>query len=186
MKSRRSLVVFLAVFAYVTSVPMETDASVSVAVSLDDLARSANGIARVTALDAAPRWEDGRIVTYSRVRVDDVIAGNVARGAEIDLRTLGGIVDGIGQHVEGEAHFVRGRSSIVFLTGHTGVAAVVGRAQGQLAIVKGGDGREIVRRLDAGAIVLRGPRRLLASLDGRDFESARAEIVRAWEVGHAR
>lgn len=183
MLLRRSLLLFA--FAAVVS-STTAAASVSVALSLDDLARTSTTVARVTPLDLSSRWEDGRIVTYVRVRVDDAIAGSAVPGSELRVRTLGGIVDGVGQAVEGEARFTAGKPSMVFLTERGGQTVVSGRAQGQLAIVRGADGREIVRAVPSGTLVVRTPGRLPAALEGRDASDARAVIVRAWEATHAR
>src|SRR4051812_26591915 len=83
--------------------PREAQASVAIAASLEDLARASSVIAKVTPLERMSAWENGRIVTTTRVRVDDVVAGAVAGNArELRVRTLGGRVDKIGQLVEGE------------------------------------------------------------------------------------
>src|SRR5436305_1965596 len=96
--------------------PREASASVAVAASLEDLARSSSVIARVTAVSNESAWEDGRIVTYSRVRIDGIVAGRAPADArELRIRTLGGRVGSIGQLVEGEAAFVANESSLVFL-----------------------------------------------------------------------
>ena len=86
--------------------PREASASVAIAASLEDLARASTVIARVTPVERTSAWEDGRIVTTTRVRVDEVVAGSVAGSTrELRVRTLGGRVDTIGQIVEGEASF---------------------------------------------------------------------------------
>src|SRR4051812_18654164 len=98
-------------------VPREANASLAGAASLEDLPRSSSGIARVTAEGSESAWEDGRIVTYSRVRVDSVIAGRAPGDARaLRIRTRGGRVGDIGQIVEGEAVFSPAESSLVFLT----------------------------------------------------------------------
>lgn len=186
MLLRRSVLLFFTAALASTTLAPRADASVSVALSLDDLARSSAMVARVTAVDRSSRWEDGRIVTYTRVRIDDPVAGAAMRGSELSVRTLGGIVDGVGQAVEGEARLATGASSLLFLTEREGHTVVTGRAQGQLAIVRRADGREVVRTVPAGALVVRAPSRLPAALEGRDASDARAEIVRAWEATHAR
>ena len=159
--------------------PREAQASVAIAASVEDLARVSSVIARVTALDRESAWEDGRIVTYSRVRVDDVVAGATPAGArELRIRTLGGNVGKIGQTVEGEAMLTVGAPCIVFLAARatpaststasaaaasaaaastvaSGSLYVVGRAQGQLLVRRDVHGREIVRVGAVGELVPR-------------------------------
>ena len=180
--------------------PREAQASVAIAVSLEDLARASSVIARVTAVDRESAWEDGRIVTYSRVRVDDVIAGATPSSArELRIRTLGGSVGEVGQLVEGEPLLVPSESSIVFLTARPSGAGlpvalvVVGRAQGQLIVRRDVHGREIVRIGAVGELVerrihppLRPNGRRIAELDGAALESVSVDAKRAWEAGHAR
>jgi hypothetical protein len=178
--------VLLLLVAALFTVAKPTHASVSVALSLDDLARSSTSVARVSPLDGTSRWEGSRIVTYTRVRVDDPIGGSTERGAIVRVRTLGGVVDGVGQSVQGEARLRPGTSSIVFLGARGDHAVVVGRAQGQLSIARAAEGREIVRTVPVGALVVRTARALPSVLDGRSVEDARAEIARAWRSTDAR
>lgn len=180
--------------------PREAQASVAIAVSLEDLARASSVIARVTALDRESSWEDGRIVTYSRVRVDDVIAGAApASSRELRIRTLGGRVGDVGQLVEGEPLLVPSESSIVFLaarpsgTGLPIALVVVGRAQGQLIVRRDVHGREIVRVGVVGELVerrihppLRPNGRRIVELDGAAVDVVAVDAKRAWEAGHAR
>ena len=204
-KRRSSLHVLLLVAAcgagvtcVLCTAPREVHASVAIAASLEDLARASSAIARVTALDRESTWEDGRIVTYTRIRVDAVIAGSTPAAArELRVRTLGGTVGNIGQIVEGEAQLAPSESSIVFLkersstTGPT--AIIVGRAQGQLLVRRDVHGREVVRVGAVGELVdrrLRPPLlaagRRIVELDGGLVETVSVDAKRAWEAGHAR
>ena len=180
MLFRRSVLFAITAAALLTAAPT-AHASVSIALSLDELARASTTVARVTPLEHVSRWEEGRIVTYTRVRVDDVIAGAPARDAEMRIRTLGGVVDGVAQYVEGEPRLARGAPSIVFVAARGEHVLVTGRAQGQLAIAG-----ETVRPLHVGVLVLRAPCRLPSALAGKHVTEARAEIVRTWEAVHAR
>ena len=179
--------------------PREAGASVAIAASLEDLARASSVIARVTPLERTSAWEDGRIVTTTRVRVDEIVAGAVPAGArELRVRTLGGRVDSIGQLVEGEASFVLSEPSIVFLTALAGPYVepsfvVAGRAQGQLLVRRDVQGREIVRVGAVGELVarrFRPPQRdggtRITELDGSLAAPLTASFKRAWEVGHAK
>ncbi len=185
----------------------EASASVSIAVSLEDLARASSLVARVTPVERTSTWEDGRIVTTTRVRVDEVIAG-AAGARELRVRTLGGRVDKIGQIVEGEAAFTANEPSIVFLTAVSrplpatpaGTPAepapgfvVAGRAQGQLLVKRDSAGREIVRVGAVGELVerrlhppLRDGGQRITTLDGALVSSLAATVKSAWEAGHAK
>ena len=181
--------------------PHEASASVAIAVSLEDLARASTVVARVTPIDRTSAWEEGRIVTTTRVRVDEIVAGSVGnlRGPrELRVRTLGGRVDKIGQIVEGEASFAPSEPSIVFLTALPGplvepAFVVAGRAQGQLLVKRDVHGREIVRVGAVGELVERrvGPPlqnggQRMTGLDGTLVSSVGSAVKRAWEVGHAK
>jgi len=135
-------------------------AGVSIAVLFDELLHRASAAAVVTPVEQTGVWEDGRIVTYTRVRVDRLVAGKLS--GDPWLRTVGGAVGEIGQIVEGEASFVVGRASLVFVRPHvdptsgasTGTLAVVEGAQGQFPVLTG-DGRppHLALARNLGAIV---------------------------------
>jgi hypothetical protein len=180
--------------------PREASASVSVAASLEDLARSSTVIARVTAQDRESAWEGGRIVTYNRVRIDAVIAGRAPAAArELRVRTLGGRVGDIGQIVEGEAAFLPGETSLAFLTPMASPTAeatpkvvVVGRAQGQLVVRRDVHGREIVRVGAVGELVdkrvrppLKPAGRRVVELDGAPLDSVALDAKQIFEDVHA-
>jgi hypothetical protein len=171
------------------------DASVSVALSIDDVAKASTIVVRATPIEQASAWENGRIVTTTRLRVERFIAGK-ASGSELSVRTLGGIVGDIGQRVEGEAVFSPKTPSIVFLKATEGTFIVAGRAQGQLVVMKDArTAREIVRVRETGGLVPR-PQRIpyalpalsppVTSFDGRDADDMTNEAARAWERTHAK
>jgi hypothetical protein len=173
----------------------EAHASVAIAASIEDLARASSVIARVTALDRESAWEGGRIVTYSRVRIDSVIAGALPAPTtrEIRVRTLGGRVGDVGQIVEGEAALAPSESSLVFLAKAESTFVVMGRAQGQLLVRRDTHGREIVRVGVLGELVerrihppLRATGRRITELDGAMLDVAARDARTAWEASHAR
>lgn len=177
--------------------PREAQASVAIAMSLDDLARGSSVIARVTPLDHESVWENGRIITYSRVRVDDVVAGSTPSSArEVRVRTLGGRVGNIGQTVEGEAALTASEPSIVFLAAARSERVtdlvVVGRAQGQLLVRRDAHGQEVVRLGGVGEIIARQVRpplrpagKPVIELQGTAVAAVVVDAKRAWEAGHA-
>jgi len=200
-----------AVATALVAIPGDAGASVSFAMSLEEVTRSASVVARVTPLEATSAWEAGRIVTYTTVRVDAIVAGSAAElagsgaPAQLRVRTLGGRVGGVGQLVEGEAALPPSRPALVFLapaapaasaapgaSGASRVARVVGRAQGLLAI-RSAAGQEVLR---VGAVGELTDRRVLpplpaararrvVDLDGATFAAAVADVRQAWELTHA-
>jgi hypothetical protein len=138
--------------------PRPAQASVSIAVTLDDLLRASRAAAVVTPLEKRSAWESGRIFTYTRVRVDRLVAGELP--SAVWVRTMGGTVDQVGQLVEGEPSLALGQASLVFLRTTGGVAAtgsgffvVTARAQGEFPIVRGHDGELRVGRSAGGGLV---------------------------------
>lgn len=180
----------------------DAHASVAFAMTIDDVAKAASLVARVTPIEQSSAWEDGRIVTSTRLHVDRVVAGSGA-GTEVRVRTLGGVVGDVGQLVEGEATFdPKAKSpSLVFLVPAPNGDkrgpdfAVSGRAQGQLAVEKAGSGERVrvmktgalVRRITTERIPLAPPPAspMMTALEGRDADDVTNEAARAWERTHA-
>lgn len=170
--------------------PARTSASVGVGASLDELVRSSNGVAVVTPLDARSEWQDGRIVTFHRLRVESLVSGT-SPGSEVVVATLGGRVGKVAQVVEGEAAFPREERSLVFLRALSGGrSAVTARAQGQFRLRTTASGRfTLIRNGRLGKLVApRGERGDVAalSLHGVSYESGVERIVTTWGRIHAR
>jgi hypothetical protein len=112
-------------------------ATVSIALAFEDLLQRSVAGAVVTPVEQHTAWEGGRIRTYTHVRVDRLVAGRLPD--DVWVRTQGGAVGHIEQLVEGEATFVAGTKSLVFLREHddSGSIAsfgVVEGAQGQFPL----------------------------------------------------
>jgi hypothetical protein len=192
---RRSLLSLASALVCVTLANLAS-ASVAIAVSFDELVHAATAVAVVTPLEQRSVWEQGRIYTYTRVRSDTVVAGNMPGDAWI--QTMGGVVGDIGQSVEGEAALVVGTPSLLFLERRGGEAAsavlrVTARAQGQFAIVNGEDKTpRLVRTHDIGLLMPNRPfdlrSRVLAIdvLSDRALDDAVRTIASAWQRLHAR
>ncbi len=154
--------------------PRAAHASVSIAVSWDGLLQESTSAAVVTPFEAHALWENGRIFTYTHVRVERALAGDLAPGTDAWVRTMGGIVGDIGQVVEGEAVLSPGRSALLFLhplssAGSTPALEVTARGQGQFPVVADADPARpphVVRNSAAGLLMLphTGPVRLAAEL----------------------
>ncbi len=176
--------------------PVGAEASVSIAVSWDELLQASAEAVIATPIDARSVWEAGRIYTYSHVRVDRAIAGTLPSGGEAWVRTMGGIVGDTGQRVEGEPLLGLGQGSLLFLQpGPNGSFHVTARAQGQFPVVAASGQRPayVVRSEAIGALVPRQSQSssspaLLAceALHGRSVDDAVNEIVSAWSRTHGR
>src|ERR1700687_3115909 len=111
-------------------------ASTSLAVTWEGLLRESTAAVLVTPVDSRAAWENGLIYTYTRVRVDRYVSGQLALMAEVSVRTMGGVVGKIGQSVEGEAVLVPQQPSLLFLhAGPAGAYDVTARGQGQFPVV---------------------------------------------------
>ncbi|MEO7327936.1 MAG: hypothetical protein ABI193_05125 [Minicystis sp.] len=141
--------------------PRPAAASVAVLVSFEELVNRSSHVIVATAGEQKSLWEElpsgRRIVTYTRLAVERTVAGPVEK--EIWVRTLGGVVDKIGQSVSGEASFVRGARALVFVSTVDGQIVVTGRAQGHYPIVEVKDqAPTLASSPDAGALLpRRGP-----------------------------
>jgi hypothetical protein len=191
---RRAAAVMIAVVA-VLGAHGDVRASVSIAVSWEDLLQTSTVAAVMTPVDARSAWENGRIYTYSHVRVAREITGALPSGSDAWVRTMGGIVGDMGQRVEGEPQLVVGQPSLLFLQpGPNGFFHVTARAQGQFPVVAASAQRPayIVRSTSVGALVPRqsstaAPTLLAAeALHGRTVDDAALEIVSAWGRTHVR
>jgi hypothetical protein len=138
MVSRRRLAAILTTLIVLFSMLPSAGASVARAIRLADLVRSSQHVVVGIPGESWSRWEtvgpSRRIVTYTRVRVEETVAAE-ASGAEILVRTFGGIVDDVGQVVYGEALLKRGERSLLFVRKNAdGKLAVAGMAQGHFPL----------------------------------------------------
>jgi hypothetical protein len=180
MISRREALISLAGAAAAVAWPGRAEASIARAVTLQELSAASQTALLGTALEANSRWDTvggrKRIVTTTRVRVDETVAG-APPGAEILVRTLGGQVGDIGQIVHGEAFLLLGEAAVLFLADLGGGESVVtGMAQGHYPVR--GRLRPSPRlselRGAAGSAVER--------LVGQTFTEARHRIQGAWRA----
>lgn len=143
----------------VASAATATDAgaSVSIAVSFDALVTDADAVAVAAPIEAKSVWEGGRIYTYTKLKVEQGVAGELATGSETWVRTMGGVVGKIGQLVDGEPVFVTGKSSVLFLHKfkETGVWEVSARSQGQYPIIvdEATHTKKIIRSANVGVLL---------------------------------
>jgi hypothetical protein len=175
----------------------DAGASVSIAVRWESLLHESTAAAMVAPLEGQSVWEGDRIYTYTRVRIDRILAGELATGSEILVRTMGGVVGHTGQLVEGEAVLTRGEASLLFMhavPGRPGTFDVTARGQGQFPLVA--DDRappRLVRSNTMGALlpsrevglVPGGP--LAADVvHGHAVDDVAREVATAWSRTHTR
>lgn len=176
--------------------PSVARASVSIAVLFNALVKDAESVAIVTPVEQKSVWENGRICTYTKVRVDSPVSGNAKKGEEKWVRTLGGVIGKIGQSVEGEPTLTEGKPSLLFLhRRESEIFEVSARAQGQFPIVADAGKRvKLVKHAAMGTLVpprVEGARlpvdavRLAHEvLNDRDVDAATVEIQRVWQQLH--
>jgi hypothetical protein len=118
------------------TVATDASASVMIAVPFDSLVKDADAVAVVVPQDAKSVWEEGRIYTYTRVKIEQGVAGDTS-GGEVWIRTMGGVVGKVGQMVDGEPVFTAQKSNLLFLRKFKagGTWEVSARAQGQYPVV---------------------------------------------------
>lgn len=109
-------------------------ASVVAEMDLAALCRAADAVVHGTVVSAESAWEGGVIVTRSRVEVSRSLKG-AARG-QVVVRTLGGVVDGIGQLASGEAALAPGEEVVLFLERAGPELRSVGMSQGAFHVTR--------------------------------------------------
>lgn len=138
--------------------PPVAHASVSLAVTMAELVERAELVVVGVAMERRSQWESvgggKRIVTYTRVDVERAVYG--AAPAELWVRTLGGVVDRIGQQVAGEPRLAIGERTLLFLTPSDGAYVVAARAQGHFRVLSRDDGKQVLHPSpDSGTLVPR-------------------------------
>jgi hypothetical protein len=121
----------------VASVTPESNASVSISISYETLIKNTGTVGVMTPVEQYAAWEDKKIYTFTRLHVDEAIAGALGTGSEAWVVTLGGIVGNVGQSVDGEAVLHVGEPSLLFLRPDVkspGLYIVTARGQGQFHI----------------------------------------------------
>lgn len=159
-------------------------ATVSALVSMDELVAASTYVVIATAGERYGVWEDlpsgKRIVTYTKLSVERAVLGAPSR--EIWVRTLGGVVDNLGQSVAGEARLPTGSRALVFLAQVNGAVVVTGMAQGHYPIVADDKGvARLASSPEPGMLVPRRGPTLSAheQLVGATVEEGAALVVRA-------
>jgi len=116
--------------------------------TLEELAGTSDLVAIASVGESRSRIKDGRIYTDSVLHLDEVWKSKspqIMSKQAITLSQLGGVVDGIGQHVAGVPKLRHGERAVFFLAHHEARYFIVGLNQG-LFVVEGGTGGTKVRR----------------------------------------
>jgi hypothetical protein len=104
-------------------------------ISLSDLVKRSKHVVVATPRVADSMWEEiggsRRLVTYTRLTLEESLDDRLVEGNEVLVRTLGGRLGALGQIVHGEAELRRDETSVVFLKArHDGTYHISGLAQG--------------------------------------------------------
>ena len=188
MKRRSILTAGLAVFGAAITAERAAFASVSVLMTLDELVTMSDLGVIATALDRKSRWENlpagKRIVTYTHLSIDETLLGK--EKSEIWVRTLGGVVDDVGQSVSGEARIALNQRAVFFLADvdngdGTAATIVTGMAQGHFPLDESGSEPKLKASPDRGELLpRRGPSVSAAELlVGQPLTQARSRIDEA-------
>jgi hypothetical protein len=183
MLPRRHLLQLATAFFCLTFLLPNAHATVARAIRLAELVRASQHVVVGVADSSFSRWEtiagSRRIVTYTRVRVEETVAG-VPSGAELLVRTLGGHVGKIGQVVHGEAVLKPGERSLLFVRPEVdGRLAVAGMAQGHYPVLADRDGTLKVSASPALAKLLRPEGSAVVRLSGQTLSSCQRLINEA-------
>jgi hypothetical protein len=158
-------------------------AGVARGLPLEELVKRSAHVLRATPLEAYSEWsqfgKERRIVTYTRLRVDDPLRDGEAPDSELLVRTLGGVVGDIGQVVHGEATLIIGEPCVAFLKAmHDGLLGVTAMAQGHYPLLADKSGLFRLNSSPELAVLLDEQRSAVARLRGRTYDEAKT-LIRA-------
>lgn len=173
--SRRGFLLAVGSGVVVGTFGATASATVVRSLSLPALVQGSRRIVVVTALASASHYAElgrrRRIVTDTRVRVEEGIAKTDEMDSELMVRTLGGSIAGVGELVHGQAQLVLGEPCVAFLLqGPDGLHYVNGMAQGHYPL-RGSRERRLGRSADLPEIL--------------DFDSSAVKALVGIELGAA-
>ncbi len=125
-------------------------ASLARAVPVEELVARSRHVLLAEPLDAESVWEQigqrRHIVTYTRVRALELLAGADPKQEELMVRTLGGRIGDLGELVHGEAMLELGARGVLFVMPTHGALGVTAMAQGHYPLLRDTAGVERLRR----------------------------------------
>jgi len=152
-------------------------ASVALAVGLDELVGRSRHVLLAEPLDFESRWERigqrKHIVTYTRVRALDGLAGEAPPSDELLLRTLGGKVGKLAELVPGEAVLRLGERSVLFTAAVGSALSLTAMAQGHYPLTRDRVGAERLLRSPQAMDLMREERAAVRRLPGLSVDDAR-------------
>jgi hypothetical protein len=180
---RRSFLALLGAGSAVLVVGGEAEASVARSIGMTALIQKSRSVVLGTPLAAHSEWAEiggsRRIVTLTRVRVDEHIARSQPDGSEVLVRTLGGRVGDLGQLVHGEAELRANETCMLFLhEGEPGLSSVTAMAQGHYPLVADSRGRWLKRSPGLAKLVM-APDAAVERLSGQTIDAARRLVRQA-------
>lgn len=154
-------------------------ATVMRALPLRTLVQTSRRIVVVTALSAESHFEElgrrRRIVTDTRLRVEEGLAKADGMDREILVRTLGGAVGDLGERVHGQAQLLLNEPCVAFLLqGPDGLHYVNGMAQGHYPLR--GDARRLLAQSPDLPEILDFDSSAVKALVGSDLSAARDRV----------
>ncbi len=133
----------------------EAEATTAVLMTLDEMVRVSDRVVVAEPLERISMWEkigeSERIVTYTRLRIETPIVGSETQ--DVWVRTLGGTVGKIGQHVAGEAQLTLNQTSLVFVARARDAYVVTGMAQGHFPVDESDSARRLRSSPDTGTLL---------------------------------
>ena len=121
-------------------------------VSLAEMSKTADAIVHGIVDEQNVVWNEtrSRIFTITSLRVTDALKGKLAADKTIKLRQIGGTIDGLTQHVAGNAKFSPREEVIVFLEYHapSNLYFVMGMAQGKYTVDRVAGAPRVMRNMD--------------------------------------
>jgi hypothetical protein len=174
---RRGLLRVVTAGAFGLLVDRRAEASLARALPLDELVGRSRHVVLGEPLDNYSVWEQvgqrKHIVTYTRVRALELLAGADPAQDELLLRTLGGRVGELGELVHGEAIINLGERGVLFVMPTRGVLAVTAMAQGHYPLTRDKLGVERLRRSPEAAELLNEAGSAVKRLTGLQVAEAR-------------
>lgn len=183
--NRRSLLRAVGAGALISvGIAEEAQATLVRGLTLEELSAESGRILVGRALDSSCQWVTiggrRRIVTDTRVRVEDVLAKDAPADSEILVRTLGGTIGDVGALVHGEADLLLDESCVVFLrTLPEGVHRVTGMAQGHYPLAPDAGRVPRLKRSPRSSEIVGGDRAAIRRLVGLDIDTAKRSIREA-------
>ena len=155
--------------------------TVARAVAMSALVKQSKSVVVATPLSAYSEWAEigdtRRIVTITRVRVDEHVARSKTSSSEVMVRTLGGRVGKIGQLVHGEAELRSSTPCMLFIhDAEGGLSTVTAMAQGHYPLLFDA-GKKLLQKSPGLAKLVMTPDAAIEQLAGQALENA-ARIVR--------